>query len=476
MKMEWNPKKRSLHFVGIGGIGMSGIAIVLKAEGYRVTGSDIAESDIVRKLRSMGIEVHIGHQEGNLHSNCDAVVISSAVRDTNPEVIAARRLRIPVIPRAEMLGEIMRGKIGIAVAGTHGKTTSTSMMGAVFSETGLDPTVVIGGVIDLWGSNALVGKGGYVIAEADESDGSFLQLPTTFVQVTNIDNDHLDHFGTIENVEAGFVSFINRIPFYGEATLCGDDERISSLLPMIKKPYQTYGFDEDCDYVSHHWEKDAEGSTFRVKSRKNGDLGQFQVHALGRHNVQNALGVIACSLSAGVPIETIRLGLKTFAGVKRRLEVRFVTSSGARVVEDYGHHPTEVRATLSALRDSIKGRLFVVFQPHRYSRTKQCMADFAQSFGQADDVLITDIYAASEDPIPGITGQTLVEAVSKQGHLKIGAAQVRSVNCKYVGSLEDAAKEASRFLSGANKGDVVLCLGAGSITKLPQMIQDISKK
>lgn len=443
--------KFKLHFVGIGGIGMSGIAKVFLNQGYQVSGSDLAESDSTRELAAMGITVSIGHREENVGS-ADVVVISSAVKSTNPEVLTARSKKIPVIPRAEMLGELMRGKIGVAIAGTHGKTTTTSMVASILTEAKLDPTLVIGGKVGALGGNAKLGQGSIVVAEADESDGSFLHLPATFAAVTNIDNDHLDHFGTIENVENSFIDFVGRIPFYGQVALCLDDKRVESILPRLTKPYVTYGLSVASDYRIENISHQGSGYSFDVKFR--GDAGtRVELQVPGRHNVLNATAALAVSRALGVDWKVIASGLKNFRGADRRFQTK-LKNKNYWVVDDYGHHPTEVKATLEAARSLCKGKIICVFQPHRYSRTQSCLTEFESCFENADQLMVVDIYPAGEKPIPGITSEALVKRIKKN---KLSPASV-----EYVSKLTEAT---AAIKAQAQPGDLILTLGAGSITK-----------
>ncbi len=449
----------NLHFIGIGGIGMSGIAQVFQNQGYRVSGSDIADSDTSRKLAQMGIEVHLGHRSENVR-DADVVVVSSAVKADNPEVIEARRRRLPVIPRAEMLGELMRGKMGIAIAGTHGKTTTTSMMATVLTAAGWDPTMVIGGKVDSLGGNAKLGQGNYVVAEADESDGSFLHLPATYAVLTNIDNDHLDHYGSLKAIDDAFVEFVSQLPFYGLAAICADDPGSRRILSRLTKPFVTYGFSEEWDYSATGVKAEALASRFTVRSRRDGLLGEIVLHVPGRHNVLNALAVVAICLDLGMPFATISSGLSQYRGVKRRFEIRWRDDSSHRViVDDYGHHPTEIEATLAAARQFWQGRVVAVFQPHRYSRTLHCRDGFLRAFHGADVVLLTDIYAAGEAPIEGVTSERLVEEMRR---VALPGQQIL-----HVGGLEGARDHVAKISSD---GDLVLCLGAGTITRLPELL------
>jgi len=396
---------------------MSGIAEVLLTLGYKVSGSDLHASETTRRLEELGGKIFLGHHESNV-GEAQVVVISTAVSATNPEVVTARAKVIPVIPRAEMLAELMRLKYGVAIAGAHGKTTTTSMVAAVLAQGGLDPTVVIGGRVNALGSHARLGRGDLMVAEADESDGSFLRLSPTIVAVTNIDREHLDHYHTMERLETTFLEFINRVPFYGLAVLCADDDRLRAMLPRVTKRFQTYGLTEPegvavdlqaTDIALKKGESEFR-ATFRGKA-----LGPFRLVVPGIHNVSNALAAVAIGLELDVPADLIRKGLASFTGVERRFHRRG-EKNGVMVVDDYGHHPTEIKATLAAAKQGWECRLVVLFQPHRYTRTRDLLAEFSQAFGQADVVYVTEIYAASEAPIPGISGERLACAIRETGH------------------------------------------------------------
>jgi UDP-N-acetylmuramate--alanine ligase len=454
-----------LHFVGIGGIGMSGIAEVFLNQGYRVTGSDLVESETTRKLEDLGAKIFIGHREENV-SAAHVVVVSSAVRSNNPEVQEAKRHRIPVIPRAEMLGELMRGKTGIAVAGTHGKTTTTSMLATILTVAGQDPTLVIGGKVDSFGGNAKLGQGQYVVAEADESDGSFLHLPATFGIVTNIDNDHLDHFGNLSAIEDAFINFVGKLPFYGLAAVCGEDPGVKRCLSRWTKPIFTYGFSDEFDLFADEVKSSGLKSEFKVHFREEPTksarlLGTAVLMVPGRHNVLNALAAISIALRLGVSFEQIVLGLQAFHGVKRRFDIRWRDDSRNRaIVDDYGHHPTEIAATLSAARDFWPGRIISVFQPHRYSRSLHCHDGFLSSFLNSDLVILTDIYSAGEDPIPGVDSATLAADLKKVAR--------PNQEVLYTGDLKSTQEYLTQSVSD---GDLILCLGAGSITRLPEALK-----
>ena len=443
--------RQHLHFAGIGGIGMSGIAEVLLNLGYTISGSDLKLSPTTERLAQLGANVFEGHDAKNV-AGAKALVVSSAVDESNPEVQEARRLQIPVIPRGELLAELMRLKYGIAVAGSHGKTTTTSMVATILSHAGLDPTVVVGGkVSSMGGSNARVGKSDFLVVESDESDGSFLKLSPIFAIVTNIDREHLDHYRDIEEIRAAFIEFVNKVPFYGAAILCLDSENVQSILPSIRRRTITYGRSAQADYQPYG---DAP-STFRLRSRSS-ELGEFRLNVPGDHNVLNATAAIAVSIELGVPPDVIRDGLAKFTGVGRRFEIRGVVK-GVTVVDDYGHHPTEIQATLAAARSICKKRIHVVFQPHRYTRTLHLMDDFARSFHAADQVVLLDIYAASEKPIEGVTTSALVERMRQFGHRDV----------EYAAS-GDAGVEA--VTQNAEEGDIILTLGAGSVSQLGDKI------
>ncbi len=441
-------RPQHLHFTGIGGIGMSGIAEVLLNLGYEVSGSDLRLSPITERLASLGARIHEGHAAAYV-GGARALVVSSAVDEANPEVQEARRLKIPVIPRGELLAELMRLKYGIAVAGSHGKTTTTSMAAAILNHAGLDPTVVVGGkAATMGGSNARVGRSEFLVVESDESDGSFLKLAPIIAVVTNIDREHVDHYPTIEATRAAFIEFVNKVPFYGAAILCLDDANVQNILPAITRRTITYGADAQAEIQAVEIVCQPFGSEFGLR-RAGADLGRFELRVPGRHNVLNATAAVAVALELGVPVDTIRAGLASFSGVDRRFQIRG-KERGITVVDDYGHHPTEIRATLDGARLCGFRRIHVLFQPHRYTRTYHLMDQFAGAFHQADSVFITDIYAASEKPIEGVTAEALVERIRQFGHR----------GAEYVGTL-DRGVEA--LLAAAQEGDLVLTLGAGSV-------------
>lgn len=436
-----------IHFIGIGGIGMSGIAEILLTMGYAVSGSDLRRSAVTDRLLGLGARVFEGHAAANV-AGSDVVVTSSAVSPENPEVMEAGARKIPVIQRAEMLAELMRLKYGIAVAGMHGKTTTTSMVASVLGAGGLDPTVVVGGRVNALGSNARLGNSQYLVAEADESDRSFLKLSPVLAVVTNLDREHMDCYRDMADVEAAFVEFMDRVPFYGASVACVDNVLLRTVLPRVRRRLYTYGESEDADFRVSMLERDGVGfSRFEV-SYRGASLGPFALHVPGRHNVMNATAAVAIGVQLGVAPEQIAVGLDGFRGVDRRFQVRG-TVCGVTVVDDYGHHPTEIVATLKAARECEYGRVLVLFQPHRYTRTRDLMQEFIQSFGDADRVEVLDIYAASEEPIPGVTGEALVRAIGRKG-------------VEYAPSVTEGVERLARE---AREGDVILTMGAGSVSQ-----------
>ncbi|MBV1859483.1 MAG: UDP-N-acetylmuramate--L-alanine ligase [Nannocystaceae bacterium] len=450
-----------IHFVGIGGIGMSGIAEVLVNLGYRVTGTDINESDTTRRLTELGAKVYRGHSPEHL-GDADVVVTSSAVMRDNSEVVAARQRKIPVIPRAEMLAELMRLKEGIAVAGSHGKTTTTSLIASILAAADLDPTVVIGGKVNQFGSNARLGQSDLLLAEADESDGSFLYLTPTFAVITNIDNEHLEHYGTLDRVIEAFVGFANRVPFYGSAVVCIDDPNVAGTLPQLHKSITTYAIARtDADYVAAEVRHEGPQTSFRVLC-KGHDRGTFTLAMPGIHNVANALAAIAIADLFEIPSETIRAGLNDFAGVQRRFTV-LGEAKGVMVVDDYAHHPTEIRATIGGARTSFQEkRIVAVVQPHRYSRLRDNFEEFVACLDHADTVVITDVHPAGESPIPGIDAEALANAV-----------RARHPD-RPVHHADDFEALPDLLVSLCHPGDIVLTLGAGSITRIgPRLVQQL---
>ena len=454
-------RPQHLHFIGIGGIGMSGIAEVLLNLGYEVSGSDLRLSPITERLEKLGAKIFSGHEADNV-DDAKAVVVSSAVTEDNPEVREARNRQIPVIPRGELLAELMRLKYGIAVAGSHGKTTTTSMAAAILSHAGLDPTVVVGGRVGTMGSNARVGHSDFLVVESDESDGSFLKLAPILAVVTNIDREHLDHYGTFEAVVDSFVDFTNKVPFYGAAILCLDDEVVQKMLPRVARRTITYGASAQADLVIGNIDRLEFASEFQLRFRGR-DLGRFHLRVPGFHNVLDATAAVAVALELGVDVEKIRSSLREYAGVDRRFQ-KHGEAGGVTVIDDYGHHPTEVRATLETARDCGFERVLVLFQPHRYSRTKLLMDDFGRAFHQADIVYVVDIYAASEEPLEGVDAPGLVERIRDFGH--------RSVH--HAGPLDDGVKA---VLGEAKPGDLILTLGAGSVSRAAaRLIEGLEEK
>jgi UDP-N-acetylmuramate--alanine ligase len=440
-----------IHLVGIGGTGMSGIAEVLLSIGYAVSGSDLRTSPVIERLRKLGATVYEGHSAENVQG-AHVVVISSAVSADNVEVIEAHRLKIPVIPRAEMLAELMRLKFGIAVAGAHGKTTTTSMVASVLGAAGLDPTFVVGGRVNHAGSNARVGQTEYMVVEADESDRSFLLLAPVIAVVTTIDREHLDHYKSLEEIQDAFLQFVNRVPFYGEVILCLDEPNVQAILPRVGRPVITYGTSSQADLQISDVHLLGLSSEFRLRYRGD-DLGKFRLPSPpGIHNVRNASAAAAVGLALNVPADLIRSGLEHFAGVGRRFEIKG-NYNGVALIDDYGHHPAEIRATLEAARGCGYKRLLVLFQPHRYTRTQQLWDDFCQSFNQADILVITDIYAAGEAPIEGITAERLAAGISSAGHKSVVYSSTLQ------GGIEFMLRE-------ARPGDAVLTIGAGSVGRV----------
>lgn len=444
-------KKYHIHFVGIGGIGMSGIAELLLNLGYIVSGSDLKASETTDRLRSLGGVIYEGHAAEQV-GQADVVVVSSAVRPDNPEVLAAQRASIPVIPRAEMLAELMRLKYSVAVAGAHGKTTTTSIVAALLASGGLDPTVVIGGKLIGIGTNAVLGRGDFIVAEADESDGSFLRYSPAIAVVTNIDREHLDFYADLAAIQRVFLEFIDRIPFYGLAVLCLDNEPIQDLIPQIKKRSATYGMSPQADFQIRHVVVEGRRSRFSVFNRRR-KLGRFKLNLPGIHNVYNATAGIVVATELNIPVACIQTALQSLSGVQRRLEVKGEVN-GITVVDDYGHHPTEIKMTLQAVREGWPDRrMVVVFQPHRYTRTRALLDDFARAFYQSDVLVVLPIYAASEEPIEGITGQALGEQIIAHGH-------------KQVVISESTAAAAAQLKTLLAPGDLLLTLGAGDVWKV----------
>jgi UDP-N-acetylmuramate--alanine ligase len=489
-------KIQRVHFVGIGGIGMSGIAEVLLNLGYRISGSDLKRSSVTDRLKSLGATIFEGHQAENV-AGADVVVTSSAINPANPEVVEASRLHVPVIQRAEMLAELMRLKYGIAIAGMHGKTTTTSMVAAVLAAGGLDPTVVVGGRVDAMGSNARLGRSQYLVAEADESDRSFLKLSPILSVVTNIDREHMDCYRNMHDVKRAFLDFMDRVPFYGMLVLCNDDPTLRRLFPKIRRRMVTYGTRKGSDFLikirlrtsarlspSEHQLREGTASSraeqppdkngalapegyssaragsvppniFSVTYRGN-PLGEFRLHVPGLHNVLNATAAIAVGIGLDIPVAHIREALEHFRGVDRRFQLRG-EAGGIAIIDDYGHHPTEIKATLAAARRCGYRKVHVIFQPHRYTRTRDLMDEFTTAFDDADSLFVLDIYPASEQPIEGITGEVLAHRISVKSGKPVS----------YVSSFDDAVAAAT---SAAQSGDMILTLGAGSVSQLGPML------
>ncbi len=444
---------KKIHFVGIGGIGMSGIAEVLKNMGYTVSGSDIKESDTVRRLRNLGIEVFIGHSAENLDES-DVVVFSSAVKPDNPELLKAKSMGIPVIPRAEMLAELCRLKYSVLVAGAHGKTTTTSLIATLLTDSGFDPTVVVGGKLKSLGTNAKLGQGEFLVAEADESDGSFLKLTPTIAVITNIDREHLDYFKNLRRIKRAFLEFANKVPFYGVSVLCKECRHIKDLIPHLNRRYTTYGFSEDADFFAKNITYKAPYVNFEAYYR-NKDLGKFRITVPGKHNVLNALATIAVSQELSIPLDKVKDSLQNFKGIGRRFEFKG-EKRGIRFYDDYGHHPTEIKAVIKTALWFKPERLCVIFQPHRYTRTRDHMDEFVQVFRSTlrkkDILFLMDIYPASEPPIDGVSSEVLYRKMRDSG-----------INVKYNPDNESMKVDILRNLK---KGDMVFTIGAGNVYKI----------
>jgi UDP-N-acetylmuramate--alanine ligase len=429
---------------------MSGIAEVLLNLGYTVAGSDLAESEVTQRLEDLGAKVHRGHDRKHLE-DADVVVTSSAVRPDNPEVVAARQRGIPVIPRAEMLAELMRMKHGIAVAGSHGKTTTTSILASVLAQAGMDPTMVIGGRLNSLGSNARLGQGEYLVAEADESDGSFLKLSPTYAVITNIDPEHLDHYGDVEAIQDAFVDFANKVPFYGLVVLCLDHERVQHIIPRISKRIVTYGESPQADYQAQNISYGGANVSFDV-IRRGDSLGRVSLQMIGKHNVLNGLACLAIADELQVPFESAQEALKQFEGIQRRFTIQGQVR-GITVVDDYGHHPEEIKTTLDGARRAWERRTVVVFQPHRYTRTRDLKTEFASAFNQADVVVVMEIYAAGEQPIEGVTGKMLFEGIRSHGHR----------NAHFI---PDRQRTVDWLMDNVEDGDLVITMGAGDVWRV----------
>jgi UDP-N-acetylmuramate--alanine ligase len=447
---------RRVHFIGVGGIGMSGLAEILRSMDFDVSGSDLRDGENTVRLARLGVKCHVGHDGAHVQG-ADVVVYSSAIARDNPELMAAIRLGIPSITRGEMLAELMRMKYAVAIAGSHGKTTTTSLVATVLRAAGLDPTVVVGGRMASLGSNARLGAGDLLVAEADESDGSFLRLSPTIAAITNVDPEHLDFYGTHEALKRAFVEFAERVPFYGLAVLCLDHPHVRDLLPSINRRYVTYGESRQADYVADNLVYRGLETSFHVH-RQGQSLGEFVVRMPGQHNVLNCLAVIAISDELAVPFDIVKEALATFRGVARRFTV-VGEPGGVSLVDDYGHHPEEIRATLNAARHAYGKRVLVAFQPHRYTRTRALFQEFALAFDQADEVFVTDVYAAGEAPLPGISGEALAQAIENHGHRHV----------QYVSGREELAE---RLAQAAAPGDVVVALGAGDINRVLSRVEE----
>ncbi len=461
-------KTHRIHFVGIGGIGMSGIAELLANLGYRVSGSDVKASEATARLSALGVEISIGHRAENV-GDVDVAVFTSAVRSDNPELTAARARQIPVIPRAELLGELMRLRFGIAVAGAHGKTSTTSMIALVLERAGLDPTAVIGGRLRAFGSNARLGRGAYMVAEADESDRSFLKLYPSIAVMTNVDREHMEAYGSFEDLVQAFVEFANKVPFYGSVIACGDDAELMRLRPRLTRRVVTYGLtSEHVDLTAVDVQLDGFGSSCTVIRRHPLDgtsqsLGTMRLQVPGRHSVQNALAAVAVGLELDVPFTHIATGLADFQGVERRFQ-HYGTIHEIQVVDDYGHHPTEIAAVLAAARAARPSRVVVAFQPHRYTRTRDLIREFGLALAGADEVMLTDIYAASEDPLPGVTVEALAASINTS----------RATPVRIVSSVDDVAAALAEI---ARPGDLVITMGAGSIgTVATRLVAELERR
>lgn len=454
-------KINHIHFVGIGGIGMSGIAEVLLNLGYKVSGSDIRKTDITRRLHHLGAKIYYQHHRKNI-GGAEVVVFSSAVKEQNPEIREASERLIPVISRAEMLAELMRMKYGVAVAGTHGKTTTTSLIATVLAHAGLDPTVVIGGKLNSIGSNAKLGQGDFLVAEADESDGSFLKLLPTIAVVTTIDPEHLDFYQGIEQIRRTFLQFIDKIPFFGLAVLCLDQENVQSLIPQLKKRFTTYGLSSQADFQARDMSFDGPRSSFELVHRTK-PLGRLTVQMPGIHNVYNVLATVATAFELDIDFKTIQEALAEFSGIQRRFQLK-AEIGDILVFDDYGHHPVEIKATLRAAKSGWKRRIVAVFQPHRYTRTKALFDDFLTAFYEADVLVITDIYPAGEDEIEGVHSRNLIDGIREHGHRDV----------RYISDRQEILKYLSTVIT---PGDLVITLGAGDIYRVGEdLIEEFKRK
>ncbi len=459
-KEEALVKQRRIHFIGIGGIGMSGIAEILLNLGYRISGSDLRRSPITDRLAKMGATIFEGHAAEHI-GGADAIVYSSAIAKANPEFAAAKAKGVPTIMRGELLAELMRLKYGIAIAGSHGKTTTTSMTAAVLHGAAKDPTVVVGGRVGSLGSNARLGKSDLLLVEADESDGSFLRLAPIIAVITNVDREHMNHYESFDALKAAFLEFANKTPFYGAAILCLDDPVLRELAPRIERPLRTYGFEEtspDADLVIHDVRCGHLASRFELRLRGK-ELGEFEVAGVGRHNVANAAAAALVGLELDASADQVREGLRSFSGVDRRFQIRG-ERGGVTVIDDYGHHPTEIKATLAAARNCDFGRVLVIFQPHRYSRTQELAGDFAGAFNDCDRLWVVDVYSAGEEPLPGVNSVTLTERIQAR----------TTTQASYSESVEAAVEAAT---AAARPGDVIITLGAGTIWRAGDSILSV---
>lgn len=475
-------KIQRIHFVGIGGIGMSGIAEIMLNLGYKISGSDLKRSSVTDHLKSLGAKVFEGHAAENI-AGSEVVVTSSAITPSNPEVLEAHKLHVPVIQRAEMLAELMRLKYGIAIAGMHGKTTTTSMVAAVLAAGGLDPTIVVGGRVDSMGSNARLGRSQYLVAEADESDRSFLKLSPILAVVTNIDREHMDCYRNMQDVKRTFLEFMDRVPFYGMIVACNDDPILRRVIPKVRRRMLTYGIRKGSDFqirLCNTGDRRPESSaasartpvppvinSFAVKFRDR-DLGEFHLHVPGVHNVLNATAAVAVGIGLDISVDRIREALENFRGVDRRFQLRG-KAAGVAIIDDYGHHPTEIRATLAAARQCGYRKIHVIFQPHRYTRTRDLMDEFVTAFADADSLLVLDIYPASEQPIEGIHAEALAQRIleKNQSAPSFPGSGKHGDFVHYVSSFEDAA---AAVCESAHEGDMILTLGAGSVSQLAPMV------
>jgi UDP-N-acetylmuramate--alanine ligase len=447
-------KVKHIHLIGIGGTGMSGIAELLLNLGYRVSGSDLAATDVTERLAGLGGQIFQGHRAGNIEGS-DVVVCSSAIKGENPEIDDARRRGIPVISRAEMLAELMRMKQGIAVGGAHGKTTTTWIVGLVMAAAGLDPTIIVGGRLKALGTNAKLGGGPYLVAEADESDGSFLRLSPNLAIVTTIDEEHLDHYNDIEAIKESFIEFVNKVPFYGAAIVCLDEDNVQAIIPRIIRRVITYGFSQQADVRATDVAPDGHNVTFNVRLRES-KLGSAMLRMPGRHNIANALAAVAVGLELDIPFPSISEGISQFTGISRRLEIKG-EAGGVLVIDDYAHHPTEIIATLETVKSMWKRRVVAIFQPHRYSRTRALWERLGRSLYDADKVIMTSIYAAGEAPIPGVTAELVAGAALKSGHRDLVY-------------MPDREEIIDHLLKTLEEGDLVITLGAGDVWKIGEEV------